>query len=110
MQHHYYCSAILKKTIPNIRRTLTTEKVFFRARDPTALVMGTVANGYYCTSSFGGRLDLLGWRALEYVRHYAESMRMMQAARREIGVSVCAFASSDRKIGHTVRITCVCVC
>ena len=65
---------------------------------------------YIYSYSSGGRLDLLGWRALEYVRHYAESMRMMQAARREIGVSVCAFASSDRKIGHTVRITCVCVC
>ena len=25
----------------------------------------SVADGYYCTYSFGGRLDLLGWRTLD---------------------------------------------
>ena len=40
--------------------------------------------------SFGGRLDLLGWRALQCVGHHAESMRLMQAAWREVGVSLCA--------------------
>ena len=63
--------------------------------------------------SFGGRLDLLGWTALQRVGHYAESIRLMQAAccvasgRCEV---VCAFTPSDRKVGHTVRGTCVCTC
>ena len=47
------------------------------------------ADGYYCTYSFDSR-DLLGLRALECVGYYAESMRLMQAAWREIGVSLCA--------------------
>ena len=42
-----------------------------------------------CTYSFGGRLDLLDWRALPYVGHYAESVRLMQAAWRDVGVSLC---------------------
>ena len=61
------------------------------------------ADGYYCTHSFGGTHDLLGWRALQFVGHYAESMRLMQAAWREVvGVSLCevlqrAIARSDTR-------------
>ena len=51
-------------------------------------------------------LDLVGWRALQCVRHYAESMQLMQAAWREVGVSLYALLHMS-KIGHTVRITCV---
>ena len=39
---------------------------------------------------FGGRLELLGWRALRCVEHYHELMGLMQAAWREVGVSLCA--------------------
>ena len=44
---------------------------------------------YYCTYSFRSRLDL-GGRALHCVGHYDESVRLMQGAWREIGVSLCA--------------------
>ena len=40
--------------------------------------------------SFGARLGLLGGRALQCVGHYVESVRLMQAAWREVGVSLCA--------------------
>ena len=39
-------------------------------------LMDSVVPGAY---SFDGRLDL-GWRALQCVGHYAESIRLMQAA------------------------------
>ena len=42
------------------------------------------------TYSFGGRLDLVGWRTLQSVGYY-ESMRLMHAAWREVGVSLCPF-------------------
>ena len=38
--------------------------------------------------SFGGRLDFRGWREIQFFGHYAESMRLMQATRREVGVSL----------------------
>ena len=61
--------------------------------------------------SFGGRLGLLGWRALQFLGHYVESMRLMQPAWREVGVSLCAplhraMARSDKQF--VVRTyTCV---
>ena len=68
------------------------------------------ADGYYRTYSFGGRLDV-GWRAFQCIGHYAASMRLMQAAWREVGVSLYALlrraiARSDTRWG--VR-ACTCV-
>ena len=78
--------------IPKILRTITIKDVFF----PELVILVVKGNGalseadgYYCTYSFGGRLDL-GWRALQCVGHYAESMRLMNAAWRGAGVSLCA--------------------
>ena len=64
--------------------------------------MDIIAHAY----SFGGKLDL-GWGGLQCVGHHAESMRLMQAACREIGVSLCPLTRGDRKIAHAVRSTCV---
>ena len=77
---------------PKIRRTITTENSFSELVILAVIENGALseAHGYCCTYSFGGRLDRLGWRALQYLEHYAESMRLMQAAWREVGVSLCA--------------------
>ena len=32
------------------------------------------ADGYYCTYPYSGRLDRFGWRSLQCVGHYAESL------------------------------------
>ena len=57
---------------------------------------------YIYSYSSGGRLDLLGWRALQCVERYAESMRLIQAAWREVGLRLCtrlyrAIARSDTR-------------
>ena len=63
--------------------------------------------------SFGSRLDLLGWRAVQCVGYDVESMRLMQAAWREVGVSLCALlhraiARSDtRCVVQAYTRTCV---
>ena len=110
--HCYYSSAISiseennpKDAQGNTCRKKKSELLTLVVKENGAL---SEADGSYCTYSFGGRLDLLGWRALQCVGHYVASMRMMKAAWRELGVSLCAraFTPSDRKIGHTVRSTC----
>ena len=92
--HCYYSSAISiseennpKDAQGNTGRKKKSELLTLVVKENGAL---SEADGSYCTYSFGGRLDLLGWRALQYVGQYVASMRMMQAAWREVGVSSCA--------------------
>lgn len=62
------------------------------------------------TYSFGGRLDLR-WRALQYIGHYAEPMRQKHAARREVGMSLCALLRRAIARSETQRVvrayTCI---
>ena len=60
--------------------------------------------------SFGGRLDLLGWRALQCVGHYAELMRLMQAAWPEVGMSLCALLHRAIARSDTRCVVRACTC
>ena len=79
-------TSIPKENNPKDTQDNDDRKQFFsRARNPINSIVkenGALSevDGYYCTYSCGGRLDLLGWRALQCVGHFAESTWLMQAA------------------------------